>query len=149
MTSPSSFLARAGRRSRPAFVFLSPRQSKRPSTPSRAFKSPTSNKGLTKERPLPVEFDLGEWHFAQVCRHGRFCLYVKAKTGGMGKPIQSWELVMPRLRNERLMPSGKRYPARECYPKDDDWGRLAWTYVSEADALAALERRSKAEVRHV
>ena len=114
------------------------------SHPSFAEIGPATQKGWTKERPLPAQFTQGEWDFRQLDRSKGVCLYIKVKVGLSGGLVESWEVILPKHSKGRVMPSGKHYPDRETYPKDEDWGTLGWSYEDEGAALDEFHKRSAA-----
>jgi hypothetical protein len=114
------------------------------SYPSLAEIEPATQKGSTKERPLPAEFTQAGWHFRRLVRSERVCLYMKSKAGASGRRVGSWEVILPKHSKGRVMPSGNYYPDRETYPNDEDWGTLGWSHMSEGAALVAFHARSAA-----
>ncbi|MSU37332.1 MAG: hypothetical protein EXS36_19990 [Pedosphaera sp.] len=88
------------------------------------------------------EFRQGQWGFRQLARSGGLCLYVKTKAGASGGLIESWEVIYPKHEKARVLDSGRSDPARERYPKDEDWGTWGWTYLGENDARRAFARKS-------
>jgi hypothetical protein len=61
--------------------------------------------------------------YIQVCRGSSSCVYRQT----YGKETQGFEVFIIRKQKEVIL-NGKVYPARERWPKDDDFGKTAWTY---------------------
>lgn len=79
---------------------------------------------------VPLNLKYHGFDYTQIYRGGRSCLYRQSyeeKTIG-------FEVFVIKIQPETLL-YGKLYKAHELWPKDNDFGKTAWTYFTLEDAL--------------
>lgn len=82
--------------------------------------------------PLKTEFVHDGFNYQQMNRTGRYALFEQSRGGR----IVAYEVIrVQRLPEEQIR--GKLYPAREKYPRSEQWGTDGWT----ATSLAAARRK--------
>jgi hypothetical protein len=84
--------------------------------------------------PHPLEFAHDGFTFRQVAREGMVALYEKSRSPESVKRFELVELQV--LPAQKLF--GKEYPARESYPRSEQWGEHGWTYLDLASAQEAM-----------
>jgi hypothetical protein len=100
------------------------------------FKSSTGNDhGLANWRidvlpTLPAELSYHGFQYTLVCRGFRSYVYHQT----LGKKSIGYEVFKIRIQPEAVL-YGKFYPARERWPKDDDFSKTAWSCWTLKEAM--------------
>lgn len=79
----------------------------------------------------------------QVIREGNWVVYKHISTEAPSDQKfvgRGYEIFKVRMRPARKV-KGVLIPAKECFPKTDDWGTNAFTYTQENNALECFRRR--------
>jgi hypothetical protein len=71
---------------------------------------------------IPSELTYHGFKYTRVCRGLRSYVYHQT----LGKETIGYEVFMIRIQSEAVL-YGKSYPARERWPKDDDFSKTAWS----------------------
>lgn len=100
-----------------------------------AFETIDNDQDLTEScinnpHALPEELSYHGFKYALVCRGVRACVYHQT----LGNETISYETFMIRIQPEVIL-YGKKYPARERWPKDEDFSKSAWTFWTQDQAL--------------
>jgi hypothetical protein len=74
------------------------------------------------------------WH-SLVERSGRRAIFSKARPLG---PVRWFEVVLLGYRGAESI-GGKSYPARETYPRSEEWGISGWTCMTLGEARKKME----------
>jgi hypothetical protein len=79
---------------------------------------------------LPEEFTASGWTFKQLRRENNKAIYIKTKGNG----LESFEVIRI-SKHETYEIAGNSIPAAECYPSNEQWGDLGWSYndIKEAN----------------
>lgn len=87
-------------------------------------------------QPLASTHEDRLFRYTQLARTGNVALFTQ-----MHKPSGHvrYEVVVITVAKEHTWPDGTTSPEREVYPSSSQWGRLAWTHLSEQQARAHLE----------
>jgi hypothetical protein len=81
-------------------------------------------------QPVPRTFTYDGYEHVLIERSGRRAIFSKARPQG---PIRCYEVVRLGYRGAEII-KGKHYPARETYPRSEDWGVTGWTCMTLGDA---------------
>jgi hypothetical protein len=87
---------------------------------------PTQSPPSPTFRPIPTEFNHDGYSHVLVERSGRGAIFSKRRPLGR---TRSYEIVRLENRGAENI-GGKEYPAREVYPRSEQWGITAWTCLS-------------------
>ena len=79
---------------------------------------------------VPLDLRYHGYDYIQVCRGVRSCVYQQT----LGKEIIGYEVFMIRIQPEAVL-YGKSYPARERWPKDEDFSKTAWSCWTLTEAM--------------
>jgi hypothetical protein len=90
-------------------------------------------------QPIPETFTYDGYVHRLVVRSGRRAIFSKARPHS---PIHSYEVVLLEYRGAEII-GGKAYPARETYPRSEDWGVAGWTCSTLDEARRKLDEISK------
>src|SRR5258708_2418142 len=77
-------------------------------------------------RTIPAAFNQDGYDHKLVVRCGRSAIFSKSRPLG---PIHCFEVVRLEYRGAETI-RGTNYPARECYPRSEDWGVAGWTCMT-------------------
>lgn len=87
---------------------------------------------------VPEILNYHGYTYIQVCRGSRSCVYRQT----YGKKTQGFEVFIIRKQKEVIL-NGKVYPARERFPKDEDFGKTAWTFRTLEQAMTKSNELEK------
>ncbi len=90
-------------------------------------------------QPIPTPFTYDGYHHELVERSGRRAIFSKARPLS---PVHSFEVVLLGYRGAENI-GGKAYPAREVYPRNEEWGVSGWTCSTLDEARRKLDEISK------
>jgi hypothetical protein len=79
---------------------------------------------------VPSDLRYHGYDYIQVCRGARSCVYQQT----LSKETIGYEVFMIRIQPEVIL-YGKKYPARERWPKDDDFSKTAWSCWTLEEAM--------------
>jgi hypothetical protein len=79
---------------------------------------------------LPVELSYHGFRYSLVCRGVRSCVYQQT----LGNEIIGYETFIIRIQPEVVL-YGKKYPARERWPKDEDFSKTAFSFWTHYHAM--------------
>lgn len=79
---------------------------------------------------LPVDLSYHGFRYALVCRGARSCVYQQT----LGNEIIGYETFIIRIQPEVVL-YGKKYPARERWPKDEDFSKTAFSFWTLDQAI--------------
>lgn len=79
--------------------------------------------------PVPIKVRYHGFNYTQICRGTRSCLY---RHTYQGKTV-GFEVFIITNQPETIL-NGIFYPARERWPKDEDFGKTAWSFFSQEEA---------------
>lgn len=85
--------------------------------------------------PIPIRTEFGahgQW-LKQIWRLGDVAVYERSLT--KESLPHELELIIIRVRDERLMPNGDLVEAREAYPGDSAWGTYGWSFPIKSFVL--------------
>jgi len=85
--------------------------------------------------PVPPQKLYHGFDYTQVCRGARSCLYQQTLHG---KTI-AFEVFKISIQPETII-NGVVYPARERWPKNEDFGKTAWSYLTFDKAKTHFEK---------
>jgi hypothetical protein len=86
--------------------------------------------------PLPINLVINGFNYHQVVREGDVAIYSQEGF--------AYEVIIVQ-RHNGYTAFGKTYPPAEYYPKNEDWGKKAWTISGGDDVL----HRAKVKMREV
>ena len=81
--------------------------------------------------PLPQNLTYNHYGYTQVLKGKRYCLYEQRGVANM----RCFELFEIKVL-EPMELNGKYYEEREVFPKNEDFGKTAWTICDYDKALA-------------
>ena len=80
---------------------------------------------------LPERFRDGGFDMRVVWREGMVVMLERSRPG---HSYSTWEAAILKEVKETRWPDGKTTPAREVMPRNEDWGRLGFTYLTREQA---------------
>jgi len=83
---------------------------------------------------VPLKLRKNGYDYTQVLRGRRSCLYEQHVT----PRIKQYEVFEIRIRPAETI-QGKKYPEREKFPSNEDFGSWAWSYTSFEKAKAKFD----------
>jgi hypothetical protein len=69
--------------------------------------------------------------YTQVLRGKRSCIYEQR----VAESIAYFEVFLIKVKPPQVYTSGRKYPEREVFPCNEDFGKTAWTCRSIEDAM--------------
>jgi hypothetical protein len=91
--------------------------------------------------PLSSKIRKNGFEYTLLCRGGRSCLYAQHIT----PDIVCFEVFVIRIQKDAIL-FGKKLPDKELFPRDEDFGKTAWSFSDYDLALQKfqdLESQSK------
>ena len=85
--------------------------------------------------PLPPVIRKNGFEYTLILRTERKCVYRQR----VSENLYYFEVFVIRKKPGQIFGQGREYPQREAFPKNEDFGKSAWTYHKLADALAKFE----------
>ena len=93
-------------------------------------------------RKLPIKLEKNGFEYIQLRNHGPYYIYEQDYNSGIDYPvgdtpkmIRFYEVFKAKVRPSETI-KGKSYPKREVFPKDEDFGKSAWSFDTYERALA-------------
>ncbi len=90
------------------------------------------NEGLTQStiQALANEFHHCGFRYLQICKRNNHYIYAKSLNGH----FIAYEVFRHRTLKSKII-NARHYPTRAAFPKDEDFGKWAWTYKNLKDAI--------------
>ena len=86
-------------------------------------------------KPIPASFDYDGYRHELVERDGNRAIFQKFRPVGFD---HSFEVVLIEYRGAEKIGLNE-YPAREVYPRNEDWGRKGWTCMTLNEARKKMK----------
>jgi len=86
-------------------------------------------------QPLPLKLRKNGCTYTQVHRHGNVCIYEQE----VAENLNYYEVFIVRSKPLREF-KGKSVPAMEIIPRNEDFGKTAWSFRTLAEALVRFNQ---------